>query len=289
MFLYDPTTQQKYLVGPQFVLSSFEVCQIYQTPRFRFPGEQALIATVPPQKNPKSAEGLLAIELKAGLQVRNLVPSVGSITGVANPDEVPAQTDIVLVGAGSGIKRGKVKRFDAGSKMFITTRISTVGDAGAPVVTPTGKIVGILIGSGANDESQVAALSPFLAQNTRFQLLPSDPRNFPLGGVLVQLLVSDTQKDLIPRLNPLEQRLRADGAQLPDGHALPRKRTPDDQTEVRYYHSADLATAKAIVKMLQELLHIKARQSFVDDTSAPFKMIQVSFSVRDLKRAPQSQ
>jgi hypothetical protein len=173
--------------------------------------------------------------------------------------------------------------------LLITTRISTVGDSGAPVVSKDGKAVGILVGSNSPDESRVSPLAPFLEQSGLGLLSTHPPANPGLTGALVQLIISETQKNLLPRMERLLQALRDDGVQLPDGEVLLRKRTPSEQTEVRYYHPDDLKVAEAVSAQLHDLLGLEARISSVHDDSAPNKMIQVAFSTRDLERAFRSE
>ena len=291
-FLESPATKDRYLVGPRSLLAGEAQApsRIYRIARFGdIPNEQALIASGPVEKDPKgSPEALVAAQLKPEVKVRNVIPSVGAVQNIISPQDAVAQ-EVSLLGQGSGLRRGKVLRFDARSGLLITTRISTVGDSGAPVVSKDGKAVGILVGSNSPDESRVSPLAPFLEQSGLGLLSTHPPANPGLTGALVQLIISETQKNLLPRMERLLQALRDDGVQLPDGEVLLRKRTPSEQTEVRYYHPDDLKVAEAVSAQLHDLLGLEARISSVHDDSAPNKMIQVAFSTRDLERAFRSE
>jgi hypothetical protein len=287
-FLEDPRTKKKYVVGPGFLLSGLEESKIYRTDRIgSFPGDQALIATTKGSdaeaKNP--IEDLVVAELKPAVEVRNVVPSVGTVSETINvPDLVP-DSEVVMVGLGSGIKRGKIIEVESNSGMLITTRVSTAGDSGAPVVTPKGKIIGILIGSKGTDQSRVIALAPFLKRSGLRLLVTDKVTDSSLDGVMVQLIIPASEKALLPKLKSVQEKLRQKGIQLPDGEVLLRKRTPDQQTEVRYYYEEDRTIASALAAELLKLLNIQARVSRVDDSSAPHKMIQISFALPDLNRA----
>lgn len=288
VFLEHPVSKRRFLVGPRLLLADEVECRIYRISRLgETPNENALIAINPAGKKGSGTaqEELVAVELTPGLNVRNVVSSVGALTGIVEQREGAAGMDLVLVGLGSGFRQGKVVQYDTLHNRIITTRISTTGDAGAPVVTPKGKVVGILGGSQGAQQSFVIPLPPFI-ERSGLRLLSTEPATTPaLEGAMVQLIVPIARASLLPRMKAILDGLRAKGVQLPDGEVLRRRRTPQDQTEVRYYYSDDLQVANAVQELLQQISGIKARTSFVSDDSVPRKMIQVSFALPDLKEA----
>ncbi|QEH35016.1 hypothetical protein OJF2_35610 [Aquisphaera giovannonii] len=114
-----------------------------------------------PDKRSVALAGILP-----GVEVQNVVPGLGPIVGVA--DEVGPGTAVVLVGRGSGMKRGKVLAIE--SDFIRIERISSVGDAGGPVLTQDGRLIGLLWG-GSEDASLVVPIGPLL-EKLEVELLP---------------------------------------------------------------------------------------------------------------------
>lgn len=90
------------------------------------------------RKSDDARGGALA-RILPGKKISLEVPGIGAIrdTAAVQPGE-----EVWLIGRTSGRVRGKVIGTENGE--IITTRISSPGDAGAPVLTPDGRLVGLL-------------------------------------------------------------------------------------------------------------------------------------------------
>jgi hypothetical protein len=283
-------SNRPYFLGPRYLFNLPDGGDVFRISRLgETPGKGDLIAHFDPAASGIDEKTELApIELADGLEVRNAVPSVGLLSGVVSVNDLVTGTEVVLAGPGSGTKRGKIRRIDADQGIIFTDRISTAGDAGAPVSTPDGKAVGILVASNGEDESQIALLSAYLNKHTDFQFLlpPTTPDATSIfNGAIVQFIVSEKQAAQIPSLKAVIPEFRRLGVRIPDDGILKRKRTPPITTEVRFYHGEDEKLAKAVQGELFTFLGVQARISRVIDDNVPLKMIQISFSDPDLEKA----
>jgi hypothetical protein len=111
------------------------------------------------------AASVALVRLDDAVQLSNVIPPLGPITGVAAPPAPGAK--VKLFGRSSGLREGQVLGTgskvlpDGGGEFLTVTRISSPGDGGAPVVDERNQLVGMLYAASA-EESLVLPLKPIL-------------------------------------------------------------------------------------------------------------------------------
>ncbi len=101
------------------------------------------------------------VELAEDVKATNEIPNYGKIHGFA--EDVAPEMPVVMFGAASGKKTGRVLEVKEDGTI-ITERISRPGDAGAPVLTENGLLIGVLISSDGKGESVIKPVSTTIGQ-----------------------------------------------------------------------------------------------------------------------------
>jgi len=122
----------------------------------------------------KSSSDAVLAKMDPGRGFMNWIPYVTSIKGVSATAEIGS--GVRLVGRSSGVRVGKILRID--DKRIVTTRMSSPGDAGAPVVNAKDELVGILIGRNQDGESEIAPIRPIFDE-LGVELVPAPPVHLP--------------------------------------------------------------------------------------------------------------
>jgi hypothetical protein len=108
--------------------------------------------------NPNRAAAIA--RLRHGISINPQIPQVGRIEGIA--ENLAVGSKVVLVGRGSGRREGEIRRIDEDGTIITNIRPSP-GDAGAPLLTPDHRLIGMLWGwSGPGRESYFAPIRPIL-------------------------------------------------------------------------------------------------------------------------------
>ncbi|HVT17100.1 MAG TPA: hypothetical protein VHQ90_13095 [Thermoanaerobaculia bacterium] len=94
-----------------------------------------------------------------GVEIDLSVPSVGKIRGARQT--VRQGESVIMVGRGSGLVKGVV--LEVHPDFIFTSFIARAGDGGAPVLSDTGELIGILYGADVT-KSYVVPIEPILRE-----------------------------------------------------------------------------------------------------------------------------
>lgn len=201
---------------------------------------------------------------------------MGAIQGWTK-DPAP-DTEVTLIGRGSGIRSRKVLRVEKDGTI-ITTRISQPGDGGAPVITTSRELLGFLL-ERREDESVLSPCGPLL-EKTGLSLLVNPAGSANLDGALAQIIVPHSDPHYLAKGNEILDAFRSDGIFTPDGTAL-AKSGSSAQIDVRYYRTEDEELARDFEEKLQKIGFDAIEIWFVEDSDPPAKFIQISLSKAEL-------
>ncbi|MFD0894287.1 hypothetical protein KBB96_09750 [Luteolibacter ambystomatis] len=293
VFLRKPGGNQSYLLMPAYLLAPDKPSELYpirsvtdqaaNAPRlFSTPADPSYGAN-----NPLELAAVPILDAAPTVEAKNTAVGGTVIHGVAQPAELPAGTSVTLIGLSTGVKEGKILEYNPTSKLIYTTKISTLGDAGAPVLTKDNKLVGILLSLDPLDpnRSVVKAAQPFLAA-TGFTLAGDDtptpeptPEERKWAGVMGEILISGDSPEFAEEAKKYVNLLQQSGIPMPVPYAQVRKRVPS-KTEVRYFRTEDKPIAQDVIELIVQhgVPRERLRSSFVDDPTAPPKFIQISMA-----------
>jgi len=137
----------KYLLSFPYVFDGKSGSPILQPGGIDGGGKGAKVALIDRQGNDKYKSGALA-KILPGINYSLEVAGAGTLKGVAtsvSPGDV-----VRMLGRGSGLSEGKVISINTDGEI-LTTLDPCCGDAGGPVFTPDGLLVGMLWGSGSEN------------------------------------------------------------------------------------------------------------------------------------------
>lgn len=147
----------QYLLSLSFIFPGKTGAQVIQPDEIDGGTGRDVIATVT-RKGADTFSGALA-RILPEKQVQMEIPRYGKLGGVA--ETVQTGDEVWMVGRTSGLVKGRVIAVEKGA--IITTRISDRGDAGAPVFTPDGRLVGLLAARERRGSS-VVPIQPLLRE-----------------------------------------------------------------------------------------------------------------------------
>ncbi len=288
IFLKKPGDPKTYLLGPGSLLPESDI-QLYRVSSLsEDPKPENLVATFSIPKGGASRK-LSAVAITGPWVPDNIVPGIGRITGVVESAELAVASlfrkPVTSFGFASGRRSGRLLRYDPESDTLFLDRTFSVGDAGGPVLTRDGKLVGLLYGPNPADpkESLVQPATSFLA-GSGYQILGTTAATNPLfSGALCEMFVAEDDTVAQGKAGPFITTLTAAGMKFPVPSAQTRKRVAST-TEVRFFYEEDRDLANAVIDSLKGAgFPEPIRPSFVDDNSAPRKFIQISVAKDKLK------